>query len=229
MPGWCKHAEDRNHGVLLAGCSLLTALLEVNPSYIKEFRRYIPALVRALRSAMSVLGYVGLLQFKTETRKKNPRLLFLCLFTRPCPQLFFCWLSDYEICKGGCFQRTRSQTEKPHMSTTSSTPALGLVTRNMVTSGYTNAAEYDIAGASFLHTGNPLVEHHPYLDTDHSYHSYRVFWNQLLSEMLDEQGQKYQFLKSDDYESWRIRNQDHEDPLTLSHLPAAVCHMPYTD
>ena len=48
--------EDRNHGVLLAGCSLLTALLEVNPSYVKEFRRYIPSLVRALRN-MVTSGY----------------------------------------------------------------------------------------------------------------------------------------------------------------------------
>ncbi|CAK9035289.1 unnamed protein product [Durusdinium trenchii] len=48
--------EDRHHGVLLAGCSLLTTLLEVNPSYIKEFRRHIPSLVRALRN-MVTSGY----------------------------------------------------------------------------------------------------------------------------------------------------------------------------
>ncbi|CAJ1349214.1 unnamed protein product, partial [Effrenium voratum] len=48
--------EDRNHGVLLAGCSLLTTVLEVNPSYVKEFRRYIPPLVRALRN-MVTSGY----------------------------------------------------------------------------------------------------------------------------------------------------------------------------
>eukprot|EP00439_Symbiodinium_sp_Y106_P081113 s1139_g20.t1 len=45
--------EDRNHGVLLAGCSLLTALLEVNPSYVRDFRRYIPSLVRALRNLVT--------------------------------------------------------------------------------------------------------------------------------------------------------------------------------
>lgn len=54
--------EDRNHGVLLAGCSLLTALLEVNPSYIKEFRRYIPALVRALRN-MVTSGYTNAAEY----------------------------------------------------------------------------------------------------------------------------------------------------------------------
>lgn len=48
--------EDRNHGVLLAGCSLLTTLLEVNPSYIKEFRRHVPSLLRALRN-MVTSGY----------------------------------------------------------------------------------------------------------------------------------------------------------------------------
>jgi len=48
--------EDRNHGVLLAGCSLLITLLEVNPDYIKEFRRHVPTLVRSLRS-MVTSGY----------------------------------------------------------------------------------------------------------------------------------------------------------------------------
>lgn len=144
VPGSCKHAEDRNHGVLLAGCSLLTALLEVNPSYIKEFRRYIPALVRALRSAVSVSGYAGLLQFRTEKRKKNPRLSLLCSYTRPYPLLIV--LAEFR------------QTEKP-----TDVNVLSLATRNMVTSGYTNAAEYDIAGASFVHIGYPLVEHHPYI------------------------------------------------------------------
>jgi len=41
--------EDRNHGVLLSGCCLLTALLELNKDYIPEFRRHIPSLVNALR------------------------------------------------------------------------------------------------------------------------------------------------------------------------------------
>eukprot|EP00933_Yihiella_yeosuensis_P042198 TRINITY_DN36732_c0_g1_i1.p1 TRINITY_DN36732_c0_g1~~TRINITY_DN36732_c0_g1_i1.p1 ORF type:complete len:856 (-),score=187.40 TRINITY_DN36732_c0_g1_i1:76-2556(-) len=48
--------EDRNHGVLLAGCSLLTTLLEVNPDYVPDFRRHIPSLVRALRN-MVTSGY----------------------------------------------------------------------------------------------------------------------------------------------------------------------------
>ena len=79
MPGSCKHAEDRNHGVLLAGCSLLTALLEVNPSYIKEFRRYIPALVRALRSAVSVSGYVGFLSIQNGEAQEESKT-FVALF-----------------------------------------------------------------------------------------------------------------------------------------------------
>ena len=54
--------EDRNHGVLLAGCALLTALLDVNPSYIKEFRRYIPTLVRALRN-MVTSGYTNAAEY----------------------------------------------------------------------------------------------------------------------------------------------------------------------
>ena len=54
--------EDRNHGVLLAGCSLLTALLEVNPSYMKEFRRYVPSLVRALRN-MVTSGYTNAAEY----------------------------------------------------------------------------------------------------------------------------------------------------------------------
>ncbi|CAJ1410681.1 unnamed protein product [Effrenium voratum] len=54
--------EDRNHGVLLSGCALLTALLEVNPSYVKEFRRYIPSLVRALRN-MVTSGYTSAAEY----------------------------------------------------------------------------------------------------------------------------------------------------------------------
>mmetsp|Transcript_22524 Transcript_22524/g.49767 ORF Transcript_22524/g.49767 Transcript_22524/m.49767 type:complete len:831 (-) Transcript_22524:121-2613(-) len=48
--------EDRNHGVLLSGCCLLTALLELNRDYVADFRRHIPALVRALRN-MVTSGY----------------------------------------------------------------------------------------------------------------------------------------------------------------------------
>jgi len=48
--------EDRNHGVLIAGCCLLTTLLEINPSYVPDFRRHIPSLVRTLRN-MVTSGY----------------------------------------------------------------------------------------------------------------------------------------------------------------------------
>jgi len=48
--------EDRNHGVLISGCCLLTKLLENNPDYIPDFRRHIPSLVRALRN-MVTSGY----------------------------------------------------------------------------------------------------------------------------------------------------------------------------
>eukprot|EP00931_Biecheleriopsis_adriatica_P118237 TRINITY_DN93685_c0_g1_i1.p1 TRINITY_DN93685_c0_g1~~TRINITY_DN93685_c0_g1_i1.p1 ORF type:complete len:866 (+),score=233.76 TRINITY_DN93685_c0_g1_i1:109-2598(+) len=54
--------EDRNHGVLLAGCSLLTSLLEVNKDYIKEFRRHIPSLVRHLRT-MVTSGYTNAAEY----------------------------------------------------------------------------------------------------------------------------------------------------------------------
>eukprot|EP00930_Biecheleria_cincta_P001624 TRINITY_DN102759_c0_g1_i1.p1 TRINITY_DN102759_c0_g1~~TRINITY_DN102759_c0_g1_i1.p1 ORF type:complete len:828 (+),score=186.94 TRINITY_DN102759_c0_g1_i1:77-2560(+) len=54
--------EDRNHGVLLAGCSLLTALLEKSPDYIRDFRKYIPALVRALRN-MVTSGYTNAAEY----------------------------------------------------------------------------------------------------------------------------------------------------------------------
>merc|ERR1740123_1421292 len=45
--------EDRNHGVLIAGCCLLTTLLELNPGYVSDFRRHIPSLVRALRNIVT--------------------------------------------------------------------------------------------------------------------------------------------------------------------------------
>ena len=48
--------EDRNHGVLISACCLLTTLLEINPDYIPDFRRHIPCLVRALRN-MVTSGY----------------------------------------------------------------------------------------------------------------------------------------------------------------------------
>merc|ERR1719330_115824 len=45
--------DDRNHGVLISGCCLLTTLLEINPDYVREFRRHIPSLVKALRNIVS--------------------------------------------------------------------------------------------------------------------------------------------------------------------------------
>merc|ERR1740123_2455595 len=48
--------EDRNHGVLISGCCLLTTLLELNPDYVPDFRRHVPTLVRSLRS-MVTSGY----------------------------------------------------------------------------------------------------------------------------------------------------------------------------
>jgi len=54
--------EDRNHGVLLAGCCLLTTLLEINPSYVSEFRRHVTALIRALRSLVTS-GYTNAAEY----------------------------------------------------------------------------------------------------------------------------------------------------------------------
>lgn len=48
--------EDRNHGVLISGCCLLTTLLEINPDYVSDFRRHIPSLVKVLRN-MVTSGY----------------------------------------------------------------------------------------------------------------------------------------------------------------------------
>lgn len=54
--------EDRNHGVLIAGCALLTTLLEINPSYVNEFRRHVSALIRALRSLVTS-GYTNAAEY----------------------------------------------------------------------------------------------------------------------------------------------------------------------
>lgn len=54
--------EDRNHGVLISGCCLLTSLLELNPSYVPDFRRHIPSLVRALRN-MVTSGYTNAAEY----------------------------------------------------------------------------------------------------------------------------------------------------------------------
>ncbi|CEL98303.1 unnamed protein product [Vitrella brassicaformis CCMP3155] len=50
--------EDRNHAVLLSGCALLITVLEINPSALSEFRRYVPTLIRALKN-MSMSGYAN--------------------------------------------------------------------------------------------------------------------------------------------------------------------------
>lgn len=54
--------EDRNHGVLISGCALLTSILEVYPEFVKEFRRHVPALVRALRN-MVTSGYANAAEY----------------------------------------------------------------------------------------------------------------------------------------------------------------------
>jgi len=54
--------EDRNHGVLISGCCLLTTLLEINPEYIIDFRRHIHSLVRALRN-MVTSGYTNAAEY----------------------------------------------------------------------------------------------------------------------------------------------------------------------
>jgi len=54
--------EDRNHGVLISGCCLLTALLDLNPDYVRDFRKYIHTLVRALRN-MVTSGYANAAEY----------------------------------------------------------------------------------------------------------------------------------------------------------------------
>lgn len=54
--------EDKNHGVLITGCSLLTTLLEMNPSYVSDFRRHVSALIRALRSLVTS-GYTNAAEY----------------------------------------------------------------------------------------------------------------------------------------------------------------------
>merc|ERR1719440_1616700 len=54
--------EDRNHGVLIAACSLITSLIEINPDYVKEFRRQVSALIRALRSLVTS-GYTNAAEY----------------------------------------------------------------------------------------------------------------------------------------------------------------------
>lgn len=54
--------EDRSHGVLISGCCVLTALLEMHPEYIEDFRRHIPTLVRSLRN-MVTSGYANAVEY----------------------------------------------------------------------------------------------------------------------------------------------------------------------
>lgn len=54
--------EDRNHGVLIAGCALLTHLLEINPDYVRDFRRHVGALIRALRQLVTS-GYTNAAEY----------------------------------------------------------------------------------------------------------------------------------------------------------------------
>lgn len=54
--------EDRSHGVLISGCCVLTALLEMQPEYIQDFRRHIPTLVRSLRNLVTS-GYSNAVEY----------------------------------------------------------------------------------------------------------------------------------------------------------------------
>eukprot|EP00920_Eleutheroschizon_duboscqi_P027447 GHVT01067334.1.p1 GENE.GHVT01067334.1~~GHVT01067334.1.p1 ORF type:complete len:925 (+),score=267.41 GHVT01067334.1:170-2944(+) len=45
--------EDRNHGVVLAGASLLGTLVELHPSCLTAYKRFVPCLVSGLRSGLS--------------------------------------------------------------------------------------------------------------------------------------------------------------------------------
>mmetsp|Transcript_57975 Transcript_57975/g.101586 ORF Transcript_57975/g.101586 Transcript_57975/m.101586 type:complete len:845 (-) Transcript_57975:103-2637(-) len=54
--------EDRNHGVLISGCCLLTTLLEINPDYVPDFRRHVSTLIRALRSLVTS-GYTNAAEY----------------------------------------------------------------------------------------------------------------------------------------------------------------------
>lgn len=85
---------------------------------------------------------VGLCRVSFNSERRSARRIqdFRCFvrITRPYPLLIV--LAEFR------------QTEKP-----TDVNVLSLATRNMVTSGYTNAAEYDIAGASFVHIGYQVI------------------------------------------------------------------------
>eukprot|EP00922_Rhytidocystis_sp_ex-Travisia-forbesii_P008667 GHVS01012687.1.p1 GENE.GHVS01012687.1~~GHVS01012687.1.p1 ORF type:complete len:884 (+),score=185.01 GHVS01012687.1:168-2819(+) len=42
--------DERSHGVVLGGCALMSSLLDANPSYLPEFRKYVPQMIRSLKS-----------------------------------------------------------------------------------------------------------------------------------------------------------------------------------
>lgn len=54
--------DDRNHGVLISGCCLLTTILQTNAEYIPDFRRHISTLVRCLRN-MVTSGYTNAAEY----------------------------------------------------------------------------------------------------------------------------------------------------------------------
>jgi AP-1 complex subunit gamma-1 len=47
---------DKNHNVLLTGVTLVTAVVEIEPSYLEKFQRLVPALVKILRKLL-MAGY----------------------------------------------------------------------------------------------------------------------------------------------------------------------------
>lgn len=54
--------EDRNHGVMVSGCALLTALLDLDKEYIPEFRKQSQTLIRSLRN-MVTSGYTNAAEY----------------------------------------------------------------------------------------------------------------------------------------------------------------------
>eukprot|EP00922_Rhytidocystis_sp_ex-Travisia-forbesii_P008666 GHVS01012686.1.p1 GENE.GHVS01012686.1~~GHVS01012686.1.p1 ORF type:complete len:853 (+),score=110.12 GHVS01012686.1:179-2737(+) len=45
--------EERSHGVVLGGCALLSSLLDANPSYLSEFRKCVPQMIRSLKGVLT--------------------------------------------------------------------------------------------------------------------------------------------------------------------------------
>lgn len=54
--------EERDHGVLITACALLTALLEKHPEYVPSFRKLVPGLVRTLKQ-MCMSGYANAAEY----------------------------------------------------------------------------------------------------------------------------------------------------------------------